>query len=48
MKAFIKINETFDFASLQQDVLSVFEKIKAEAVNTEYEKLSNRNISLTV
>lgn len=48
MKPFKKLNETFNFASLQKDVLSLYEVIKAEAVNTEYELLSNRNISLTV
>ena len=48
MKSFIKLNEEFDFASLQTDVLNVYEKIKKDAVDNEYKNLANRNISLTV
>ena len=33
MKSFIKLNEEFDFASLQNDVLNVYEKIKKELKN---------------
>ena len=48
MKSFIKLNEEFDFASLQNDVLNVYEKIKKDAVGNEYKHPANRNISLTV
>ena len=48
MKPFIKLNESFDFQSLQKDVLDVYEIIKKDAINNEYEYLANRNISLTV
>ena len=45
MKPFIKLNESFDFQSLQKDVLDVYEIIKKDAINNEYEYLANRNIS---
>lgn len=45
---FKKINISFDFQQLRKDVLSVYKQIQAEALNTEYADIVNRNVCLTV
>lgn len=48
MKPFKKINIDFDYAKLRKDVTSVATQIKQDAVGTQFESISTRNICLTV
>ena len=46
-KAFIKLDEEFDFMRLRNDVITVYNNIKRDATDNKYVDLVTRNISLT-
>ena len=46
-KAFIKLDEEFDFMRLRNDVITVYNNIKRDATDNMYVDLVTRNISLT-
>ena len=48
MKPFKKLNVDFDYIKLRNDVSNVTKQIKADAVGTQSEGQSTRNICLTV
>ena len=48
MEVFKKISIDFDYQQLRKDVENTFHTIKSQAIGTEYEILSNRNLCLTV
>lgn len=48
MEVFKKISVDFDYQKLRKDVEDTYYTIKSQAIGTEYEILSNRNLCLTV
>ena len=48
MKPFKKINVEFNYTKLRKDVTTVVKQIKQEAIGSEFENLSGRNICLTI